>query len=219
MRYITQHSNLVLYRDNGDYAYRFGPQGVLVVGSASTDTGSGNAIDADLNATYPAQQLQRVYDTDLGGNLTNCLEMCGMGSLVSVDAEGNDLSSLEAGYNRIFFEAPVITPGATTIPAIAGIYYEVLSGTVTYDSVDYTVGQTIVSDGTTTTTSTSDSGTFALMIPPAMVDEVDEFLDEHYKIKNLKTGNEASDYFNWDNGFTPRNSAVSTDTDYFGYTE
>jgi len=214
MRYISQYDTTILQNNTVEAVYRFGPRGILIVGDATCGVGAANVIDADLKSTA-GDQLQRVYETDLSGALTNCLEMCGLGTL-NKTAKGGALNVLNCGYRGRFFEAPILT-GTESVPNVAGIYYEVLTGTVTYNSVSYSVGeQFVVVSGET---ATSGTGTFALTIPPALTKKCDPFYAEEFKIAQLKEGDESSSYFDWnDGGFEPRDSVNSPDTDFFGWT-
>lgn len=211
MRYITQHSNLVLYTKGGDAKYRFGPQGVLVVGAA---TCTSTKIDPDATGA----DLMRKYDTDLLGATTISIEMVGQGSLDKKNDSGSALTNLEDGYRGFFFKAPPITsPSATDIPATAGIWYRVLTGQVCYAATWYAVGDEFESDGTNRPT--TGTGTFALTIPPEITKNCDPFRDELFKVKHLKNGDEALNYWKWtDGGYEPHDSITCTDTDYYGWT-
>lgn len=214
-RWITHQSNLTLFNQDGSMAYRFGDQGVLIVGDPTTRTGSANDIDSALKPTDPDKQLMRVYDTDLLGAQTVCDEMCGEGSLVSLDTTGADLPSLITGYERDYFYAPILsTTGA--VESVAGIKYEVLTGSVTYESVTYNAGDVFYTvDGGTMSDC---SGTYALAIPSYLDKRCDPFYTENFRIKILKNGDEPDAYWDFENHATPKGDTVTTDTDYFGWT-
>jgi hypothetical protein len=222
MRYITQHSDLILQRNDGKIGYdsttgveyRFGIQGILNVGSLTTNIGTGNAIDASLK-TDDTESLQLIYPTDLLGATTHRIEMAGQGSLTSSDCDGTALPSLQTGYRGFIFEAPVMT-GTDTVVGVADIYYRVLSGTVTYRGVVYSAGDEFVTAGGTT--ATTGSGTFALTIPPYLDGQCEKFRTEQFEINALKTGDEPSDFWKFSiGGATPRDSLTCTDADYFGW--
>lgn len=218
MRYITQHANLALYQYNGKVPYRFGPDGVLVVGSLTTDAGAGNYIDADLKSDI-GDQLQRVPGRlDHDGAALICIDMCGLGSLNSVGSDGTALATLVEGYNGFFFKAPVLSNG-TAVPAVAGIYYKVLTGSITYNSVVYVQNEEFATNGSATSTSGT-TGTFALTIPPALKNEITDWVDEAFAQKHLLKGNEPYDYYTQDSdGYVGRDSLTSTDADYYGWME
>jgi hypothetical protein len=144
--------------------------------------------------------------------------MCGLGSLNSNALDGTDLTLLEDGYVGKFFEAPIISNG-TAVPAIAGMYYKVLTGSITYNSVVYVQNEEFVTNGTQTSTSGT-TGTFALTIPPALKNEITDFTTEIFAQKHLIKGNEPYDYYTQDSdGYVPRGSLTCADADYFGWTE
>lgn len=215
MRYISQFANLALFKDNGELAHVFGPDGVLVVGSLTTASGAGNYIDAAANAGDTGDELQLPYSTDLDGNAVTRLEMAGLGSLDTSTQTGGSVTTLAEGY-RTFYEAPVLTGTTSSVSSVANVYYKVLSGSVTYDGTTYTKNQVFYTDGVTT--ATTGSGTFALDIPPALKNECDTFRDEQFKIKHLKDGTESTAYYNFTDGMTPRSSLTCTDDTFFGFT-
>ena len=192
MRYITHMPSLLLYNRAGDMPYRFGQFGVL-------DLGTGNTIDATAKPSDLPNELQLVFTTDLDGNTGTRVEMAGQGTLDGVTATAATIP-LTDGYNRYFFEAPAITPGVTTVVATADVYYEVLNGHVTYDGVEYAAREVFISDGTVTTTSTSDAGTFALTIPKDLQAYADQFRDYNFAIKHLGDRDEATGYYNFETG-------------------
>lgn len=227
MRYISQHSNLVLYKDNGEIAhswdrstatgtairgteYKFGTDGVLGLGTLTTNSGYGNYIDAASVSWDTDAKLAYIYDTDLSGATTTKVEMAGQG----------DLTDPTDGYRGIFFEAPTLQSD-TAVSSTSGVYYEVISGSVIYDSTTYNRGDQFVTDGSET--AVTGTGTFALAIPPMLAKKCDAFRTEHFKIKSLATGNESTSYWDYSTGswggFNPNDSLTSTDSDYFGATD
>lgn len=224
MRYISHISNLVLYKNNGEIGrdnlskrpYSFGQNGELIIGSTTTATGVGNYIDASTNTDID-EQLQLNYPADLDGNTTTRVEMAGLGTLNGLSKTSGAVSPLNAGH-RMFFEAPTLT-GTTAVSGNAGVWYLVLTGTVTYDSVVYSAGQKFETDGSAT--STTGSGTFRLCIPPELERSCrnDDAVAGIFAYKNLYKGNEGTNYWNYGDGIDPRDSTTSTDADYFGWTD
>jgi len=223
VRYITHISNLVLYTNGGEVgrdstshkAYAFGQQGELVIGS-TTGTGSGYEIDASTMSDTD-DQLQLLYATDLDGSTTTRLEMAGLGTLTTVTKTGGTVSPKNAGY-RLFFEAPDKT-GGDSVSGEPGVYYRVLTGTVTYAGTDYVAGKTFHTDGSTT--STTGTGDFRLSLPPDLTRtcENDDALAGIFANKMLLKGNESNDYWNYsESGAEPKDSTTSTDDDYYGWT-
>lgn len=223
MRYITQFSNLILQTKNGALVARFGTQGVLIVGDPTTRDGAGNRIDSVLKGSTPNDETMRVFPTDLLGNSIICDEMVGMGSLISLDTADSpaNLTSLQVGYNRNYFEAAIQTSSDVDTgdaSTVSDVYYEVLTGEAIYQTVTYTKGQIFITingiDDAVTGT-----GTFALTIPPALNIECQAFRPEHFKIKTLLTGNESTTPWTYSSDYTPRDDMVTSDPDYFGYVE
>lgn len=207
MRYITHHANLVLYKNDGTVAERFGPNGVLIVGSASTSTGSGNSIDTT--------DLMKVYSTDLDGNTVTTIEMNGLGSLNGTSATGGTVDPKEKGY-RLFFEAPVLSGGATLTTAMPE-RYKVLTGSITYNGVTYKKNEVFKSSSGVT--ATAGSGTFAAYIPESLAGEPPIDRDGLFDDKHLLYGDETytSFSFNNPNGVDPYNSLTSSDENYIGW--
>jgi hypothetical protein len=207
MKYKSQHSNLVLYAPDGDAVYKF-KQGSLQVGTATGTTGT-NIIDY---ATIMSQ-----YATDLLGATTHAIEMAGQGTLNGLDDDGTAVTPLAKGYRGCFFKTPPIANG-TAIPAVAGIYYRVLSGTCTYNGVAYYPGDIFVTDGSITATSATSGGYFELEIPPALDHQCEAFRSCQFEINTLQRGDESSAYWNWDSsGFEPQDSLYTTNADWVGY--
>jgi len=202
MRYITPNANKILFNNNGTEMVRF-KQGVHVVGTAACGA-------AAHLISYSG--MQRNWATDLDGLTVTTAEMCGLGSLSGMTKTGATLSDLSFGV-RDFYEAPPIS-GGTNLVALAGGIYKVLTGNIGYNGVTYEVNDTFIRSGAVTVT--VGGGTFGAYY---ITHECDEFLDEHFKIKDMLVGDEALDYFEWDAyGFDPKNSAVTADTDYWGWT-
>jgi hypothetical protein len=213
MRYISHISNYMIQKNNGDLCYVFGPDGVLLVGSATTASGAGNYIDASANPGDTSLEINLPYATDLDGNAVTRLEMAGLGTLTKVTKTSASLTNFVDGY-RLFFEAPILSSGATPV---AGAYYKVLSGTVTYNSVAYAQNEEFV--GVDQAGNTSGTGTCALCIPPELKNVCDPWRTEHFKIKTLKDGTESNEYWNWDtSGFNPMDSLTTSDADFYAFT-
>lgn len=199
MRYITPHENLSLKRNNGETAYQFN-YGLL-------DLGSGVEIDA-IPGTDTDQWLQFIapaHDDSTYPNPTAAQgrEQSGMGDLTAV----TDLA--EYKYKRLYFEAPLISTGATTVSGDLGVYYKVWTGSVTYAGVTYKTGEVFKSDDTTTTT--SGTGTFSLWFSPLLWDEAYQGTAEAFRNIHLNSGNEVTGYWGFTNG--------GSDARGFGYTE
>lgn len=226
MRYISKNPNLTLYSRDGNVKHQF-VNGVLTVGSLTTAYPlATNSIVATPTSNVGDDLAPVIKDgTDLKGFTTGaCVEIAGQGALTGVTyasfKTGESLTALECGYRGVFFPAPQITPGATTVPATADIWYEVLSGSVTYAGVTYgkkeSAGAYFKSDGSTTTT--SGSGTFALTLPPALAgDPADQFRNEAFALTQLGTPDAVTGYWNLQKDYTPTDSLVSTDDTYFAY--
>lgn len=226
MRYISQFNDLVLYRNNGEIAHKF-KNGVLVCGDSTTRNGTNLTTDA-LPYTVDYYAYSSATETEIMQTLESVIatreseadwvriEKIGLGYLRKLGYDNTTaLASLADGWRGIFFEAPVITPGATTIPAVANIRYEVLSGSVVYDGVTYTVGDIILSDGSTTTT--SGTGTFALAIPTALKNTVDQMEAEAFAQAHLLKPTDAIGYWNKINGgYTASSSMTTTDFNFIG---
>ena len=223
MRYISKHDNHVLYETNGfdvaynatngkEYRWKYG---VLIVGNATAvdKTVDGNFIDASAVIAAPGTQLQLLgggYAKDLDGYAVSRIEMCGQGSLNGKTA--TDGTADLWNCVRDFYPAPVLSTGASTVVDTEGVFYEVLTGTVTYDSVVYSAGEVFAAVKSVTTT--SGTGTFALTFPPAgcTVDRTCLFKQEQ-----LAEGDEVDGYFSWDDGgYTPNDSQVSTAANFHG---
>lgn len=205
MRYITHHDTLVLSSVDGKLKYRFGADGVLDLGTGVTIT--------QPSASPSNSDLPFIWDTDLSGLATGYLERVGQGSLTTTTL-GTALTKLGDGFNRAFFEAPVINSGTAT-SAVVGVKYKVLTGTITYNSVSYTAGQTF--KVVTGQTATSGGGTYALTIPDALEDKTADFRTEAFKIAHLNDGTEATGYYDYKTGYSGRGGLVSTAADYYGH--
>jgi len=208
MRYKSHISNLVLFNSSGTIEVRFGQDGVLNVGTLTTNVGDANIIDYS--------NLLKVYDTDLDGNTVTTSEMCGLGSLDKSTKTGGTLTNVQDGY-RLFFECPPISTGAGTVDTDVEKYI-VLTGSVTYNGVTYNKGDTFIPAAGVT--ETSGTGTFAIEMPDALtgkvVDTNAELFDEAHLIHGDEANTEWS--FNDQYGAQPYDSLVSTDEDHIGWT-
>jgi len=215
MRYISKKHGLLLQRNDGKTVSKF-RNGYYIKGSVTTKVGAANVIDFSHHAADSTLDVNRVFDDDLNGAVTNCGEMCGLGSLNGIDETGSGaLASVAAGYRGNFFEAPTLTGTTNAVSGNAGVYYIVLTGTVTYDGVEYSVGEQFVTDGSAT--ATTGSGTFRLTLPPTMINECDSFIAEKAREMLLKDGLEVNDDWSFQNdGFIPNDSLVCTGDYYVG---
>ena len=211
MRYISFYDEFALHNRNGNVRHKFW-QGELIVGDPTTKTGTGNSIDTAVNATDPGLELMPLVPS--GANRD---AICGMGTLTT--------NPIVVGQ---YYESPYISIGATAVPAPADLVFKVISGTVTYKSVSYSVGQEFTSDGTTVVATGTTGATFAITIPPALKAREMDNRDAMFREKHLLTGNEAYGYHSWSaaGGFLPKNDlsnpanagdkTLSSDTG-FGY--
>lgn len=175
MRYISVVANLKLTTYGGDVKYSFGPNGVLVIGDPTSDSGATNIINETQSSPVLATELQILDSTK---------------------------SNLERfGLNRTFFKAPPLTPGTDTASAL--VLYDVLNGHVTYNGVTYRAGQRFRGVSGVTAVSTSDGGTFALAIPDEYrLDECDAsgVQQGEFAKQWLHTGQEGTGYYDITNG-------------------
>jgi len=204
MRYIAIADNLVLYQKNGEAKYRF-YNGELIIGDPTLNTLAADKMDfqdADDKA------LAHVYKTDLAGATTAVSEMMGLG--------GIDVTGTYEVSRGLFFEAPPIGIGATTVEAVANICYTVLKGNVTYAGTTYYPNEQFFSDGTITTTTGTD-GVFALALRhQGLNDKV--LRNHHFMDKLLLDGDEPANYQIMSlGGFEPRNSISTVDIGDSGY--
>ena len=209
MRYISYFDELTLHQRNGNAKHKFF-QAELIVGDPTTKTGAGNFIDTAVNATDPGLELMPIYP-----NAATRDAICGMGTL----------NPIVIGE---FYEAPYLSVGATSVPAVAGLYYKVIQGTVTYKSVTYGIGQEFITDGTVQVTTGSANAKFAITMPPSVKERYMDNRAAMFREKNLFTGNEATGYHSWtalggylpkddlSNPATPSDVTVGTSTGY-GY--
>jgi hypothetical protein len=227
MRYISPFEDLALYRNDGTIAHKF-KNGELICGDRATRDGTNLSADAlpytvDYYAyvSAPETEIQQSFESVIGVRESEAawqrLEKIGLGYLNGFGYDGaTALDSLPDGYRGSFYEAPDIATGATTVPATAGIKYEVTAATVTYDGVAYTLGQVFTSDGTTTTTSGA-GGKFAIVLPWALKNVADQMEPEAFALMHLGTPEDMIAYWNKLNGgYTPTNSMTTTDVNFIG---
>lgn len=180
MRYVSHILDLPLVTYGGEQKYKFNG-GVLVVGDPTLNSDAADKIDATQTSPVKETELQVLYDAG------------------STDLE-------KVGLNKLFWEAPPITPGTSTVTA--GKYYEVIKGKVRYNGVDYKVGQKFW--GVTGVADSSDpyetSGRFAYAVPPEYAkDGCCNGRTERFKLAHLEHGQEAKSYYDIDkeSGYTP----------------
>lgn len=114
MRYISRYRSYAILDENNNVARQSGQElrfirGVLVVGSLTSNSGAGNAIDP----------------TDL---------------LVLDGLEGGS-GLAKNGLNTVFWEAPVRSVANSNATLVAGNWYYVISGTITFAGTTYKVGE------------------------------------------------------------------------------
>jgi len=198
MRYISVYDRLKLYDYNGDLKYSFHNKELII--GLPTDTSA--VIDASTQTPFE-KTLMRVYPTSLTTGSNALLEQCGLGYL---DSPSN---------YRLFFEAPYLTEATPTQPT----RYRVEKGTVTYNNKTYKAGEIIEAASGTTVTANQNSY-FALWLPSAL-DRIEcggsWSPTEQFKINNLLTGNESSEYWTYSLGFSGKNSVDPNSPDYVGW--
>jgi len=206
-RYISQHDKLMLLNTfNGDLIHLF-DQGILIVGDPTTNGGAANVIDPT--------SLPHLFATDLDGSGTaHDLEHVGLGSLNGKDYGGTSLAKMAYGYRGKFFMANPVVAGTETI--LAGQRWQVTSGSVTYGGVAYSRGDVVETTYGTNFVNVS-SGRVAPYLPLDLVNACNAFREEEYKIKNLKVGDEVNGYWDWNTGYTARNSVDPNSDDFIGY--
>ena len=213
MRYIAKSANTVVMNRKNEVAHRFF-NGELIIGNPTLNTLAADKMDFTERGKLT---LMSYFKTDLAGKTETdsgfiAAEIMGLG-IIDTDPQ-LDIS------RGIFYEAPPITPGSATVAAVAGIWYRVLKGSVTYAGVKYRPNETFISDGTTTETATTDGGTFAITFPEfTQNDKADR--DAQFREKRMFTGRESTDYQNLTiGGFEPRNAiAAGTIGTGYGWTE
>jgi hypothetical protein len=230
MRYKALNDDLILFNVGGEIAYnpttklpyRFGRQGVLIVGDNTTKS-TGYYINDNAHGTITGgdvNELDQIYSTDLAGITTSQIEMAGLGTLNGVRTGGVSCSFI-TGLRGKFFEAPPVAAG-TSITDCAGSKFIVLDGEVTYNSVKYKRGQKFTAaTGVTATTATVGQavGHFALTLPTQLTQGCEAFYAQEFEIKDLMVGDESNSYWNWDDtGAEARATNTTTDPDYFNWT-
>lgn len=209
MRYISFYDEFALHNRNGNVRHKFW-QGELIVGDPTTKIGTGNAIDTAVNADDPGLELMPLVPT--GANRD---AICGMGTL----------NPLAVGQ---YYESPYLPVGDTSVPAVAGLVYKVISGNVTYKGITYVTGQEFTTDGTIVATTGTAGAKFAITIPPAIKAREMDNRGAMFREKHLLTGNEATGYHSWtalggflpkddlSNPLNPADTTIGTNTG-FGY--
>lgn len=213
MRYIAKPANTVVMDRKNEVAYRFF-NGELIIGNPTLNTLAADKMDFTERGDL---SIMSYFKTDLAGKTEadsgfKAKEIMGLGTF----GAGTQWDITRG----IFYEAPPITPGVTTVAEVAGIWYRVIKGSVTYAGVKYRPNETFISDGTTTTTGTTDGGTFAITFPEfTQNDKADR--DDQFREKRMLTGRESTDYQNLTlGGFEPRNAiADGTIGTGYGWTE
>lgn len=195
MRYISPYDETVIFQNDGAIRHKFF-QGELIVGDPATKATAADQIDFTTNATDATKDIQFVYKTDEAGATTDRSQMCGLGALNPLSVKG------------IYYEAPYIKVGATSVPATAGLFYKVAFGIVTYKGTAYKAGDIFVSDGTVVvTTGDNANAMFAAYFPPEIKSRAMDNRKALFREQHLETGNEAVDYHLWTalGGFLPKN--------------
>lgn len=164
MRYVSQYQSLELIAVDGTVLHRF-KNGVLVVGDAALNT-TGNKIPVTFSGT-DSQKYTNLYST------------------ASTDIE-------KVGLGKLFWEAPPIASPATNTVDDSGVWYQVLTGTVTYNGTTYKAGDLFFTEATFN--DTTGTGTFALDVPhDYKLSPVEHNQrSEYYKTTQLAIGDESS---------------------------
>lgn len=179
-RYISPFLALNILQKNGEvgaagaYKYRFSG-GELIVGDPAVASGAGNVIDPNLTATdgTAIQIVNSAGATDLA--------KIGQGTLTTAVATGQVLGN--------FYPAPHLLVGAS--PTLTtGLWYKVINGPITHNSIVYKTGQRFKATATATFTGTN--GIVARDLD-ANIWEMSELNQrtENYRIQSLEVGDEA----------------------------
>lgn len=180
MHYIALKSNLNIIQKNGNVGTSSGKalrfyNGELTIGDAALNT-AGNVIIPNLTAT-DGTALQIVNATG-----ATDLAKVGMGTL------GTD-AALTGQVFGSFFEAPYKLVG--TSPGLTiGLWYKVVVGPITHNSIVYVTGQRFKA---TATSNFSGANTIVHQDLDANLWKMDELNQraENYRIGNLMVGDEA----------------------------
>ena len=185
--------------------------GELVIVDTTSDS-AGYIIVATTRSTA-GESLMQLFSLDHDPDAvdwTNQDEALEGGGCLASDTEHNPWAAeaTDPYWNaRLFYKAPTMTG---THAVVEGLWYKVLSGTVTHDSVAYTVNEVFLA----TTTATFGTGTFELETPPKYGCEYDRACE--FKKKLLANGDEVTGYGTPANGFTPMSSNSYEDVDFIG---
>lgn len=204
MHYVSKNPNLALFKLNGKTAYQFF-NGSLIVGLTTTNSGTGNYIDAAVK-TPLSESLMTFYATAVTNAANADLSYAGLGTLAMIDAQ-----AAKSDY-RLFLEAPYLTAGTDSVSTVGGQHYFVKSGNATYAGTTYRAGQTFITDGTTTETGTTSTpaGVFHRIFPQ---NECACNREEAFKMAHLQYGDESPSYHLWTNGgFDPRDEQTNVTT-------
>lgn len=187
MRYISYFDELCLHQRNGNAKHKF-LQGETIVGDPTTKTGAGNFIDTAVNATDPGLELMPINPKGATRDA-----ICGMGTL----------NPIVLGE---FYEAPYLSVGTTSVPAVAGLVYKVYTGSVTYKGTTYEIGQEFTTDGTTVATTGTARAQFAITLPPSIKARSMDNRAAMFREVNLLTGTEGTGYHSWTalGGYLPK---------------
>jgi len=229
MRYISPFHRLTLYTTKGSVAYIF-KNGELVVGDTTTTNGTDLTTIVATHSIIYAQTYKGVactlhkvkalpFDGAAASTEREKLETVGMGYLEGGVVSSLSISPLELGWQgRLFFEAPYIS--ATSTP-VAGAWYKVHNGKVTYNGTVYKAGQSFktASASYDITIASGETAIYSLELPIEMRSKCCDSLAEQFKIKHLEHGDEPLSYFLWDtpSGFEPRSSLLTSDEGFIGH--
>jgi hypothetical protein len=199
MRYITPTLGLVLYKKNGQTAYKASAAagitrryGTFTVGDPTTAVGGGNAIVTGTGN----DALQDIFP-----------------------AESTDAA--KAGLGKVFFEAPIISvTGATNLTASRR--YDVLIGSIVYKDKLYVQGDFFETD-TVVAVNIPNGGTaaqVALSVPVsanAYVETAPQQFTEAARLANPESALRLENGGNW-NPYSQSGFVLTTVDKNFGYT-
>jgi hypothetical protein len=187
--YISVEGNKVLYSNGGKPLVKFKYHQAVF-----DDTLFAVVTPTSADLQRPHTKIDGTREAFGTATADELAEMAGRGVLATASGTGDKFR---------FFESAIVSAGATTVVATAGITYLVTAGTVTYAGTTYKAGQTFISDGTTTTT--SGTGKLRIWFPATLIDEAAQYTEEAFKLAHLGQPGDALSYWQYDEyGFEPQ---------------
>lgn len=166
MRYVHKHGRGALIAVDGTVLWQGNTKLIwednfLVVGSTTTNVGAGNAIVPDFTNTVNSKKYQTLYP-----------------------AGATDLEKVGLGID--FWEAPTLLQADAVV---AGVWYKVLTGTVTNNNITYGKGARFKAVGTSFT----GTGSICRDVPEEWYKPDEHNMrSEAFKLNNLERGDESS---------------------------